>query len=347
MPDYLNSLGFTPFLGWHFTFHEAWFRQRIQYDYLKQQMKLPLRNKTFHLVLHEFTQNIRTQGYGKNSGYVTAYPACVQEFLHKVEEAGIRSLKGIKTKDVIGYFDYLLERPNKKKAGTLGHHAIDQHLLSIKLFFGFLLEFDYVETSPVIKAGFLMSKGKPRSIFTQEEIQLLYSATETLLDRCFLHLCYGCGLRRSEAHHLNISNINFSHGKINLVITKNSKPRIVPLEDGVLADLKNYFHNERYRYVRDRTPDNMEAFLLNDRGDRLSGERMNQRLKQLIDKTENAGLLRRKPDLSLHSLRTSFSVHLLDNGADVLFVQQLLDHECISTTERYTKRRKKKYELNS
>ncbi len=164
-----------------------------------------------------------------------------------------------------------------------------------------------------------------------EEIERLLGSVQAeglgLRDLAMLELLYGAGLRVSELVSLELSHCNFDAGFLRCM-GKGNKERIVPLGSQAAAALRRYLQEERPRLVR-RHPEAAVIFV-NRRGTRLS----RQRVWQVLKRYAKAGLMTK--GISPHTLRHSFATHLLEGGADLRTVQELLGHANISTTQRYT-----------
>lgn len=203
---------------------------------------------------------------------------------------------------------------------------------SIKAFFKYLLEEELRADNPAKlletpKMGLYLP-----DTLSQEEIEQLISAIdkETDLDKrnhCIIEVLYGCGLRVSEVVSLRISNINFKENYIK-VEGKGGKVRLVPVADYTLEIIKNYIHSVR---VLGKIAPKFEDFLfLNNRGTTLTRVMVFTFIK---DYAFRANI---KKSISPHTFRHSFATHLLQNGADLRFIQEMLGHSSITTTEIYT-----------
>ena len=170
----------------------------------------------------------------------------------------------------------------------------------------------------------------PPTLSVREVEQLLGSVSEEGLgcrDGAMLELLYGAGLRVSELVSLNVGDINFEAGFLRC-IGKGNKERIVPLGRQAAQALTRYVSTERVRAVAKRPQTN--ALFVNRYGGRLT----RQRLWQLLRRYAKLGLLGKA--IGPHTLRHSFATHLLERGADLRVVQELLGHASVSTTQRYT-----------
>ena len=203
---------------------------------------------------------------------------------------------------------------------------------SIKGFFSFLLEDELREDNPSAlletpKLGFYLP-----DTLSLEEIEKLISATEENTDlakrnRCMIEVLYGCGLRVSELTELQISNINFKENYLKIQ-GKGDKVRFVPLADYTADFIKNYINNIRSK--QKINPKHSDILFLNSRGAQISRQMVFLIIKEIVRKADI------QKNISPHTFRHSFATHLLQNGADLRFIQEMLGHSSITTTEIYT-----------
>jgi integrase/recombinase XerD len=175
-------------------------------------------------------------------------------------------------------------------------------------------------------------KRLPKAISTSQVEQLLEAASvggtpSSLRDRALLEVLYGCGARISEATGLDVDDLDLDAGAVRL-LGKGGKERVVPLGSFARAAVQEYLVRARPGFAARGlgTP----ALFLNTRGGRLSRQSAWAALRGSADR---AGLA---VDVSPHTLRHSFATHLLDGGADVRVVQELLGHASVTTTQIYT-----------
>ena len=203
---------------------------------------------------------------------------------------------------------------------------------SIKGFFGFLLEDELREDNPSAlletpKLGLYLP-----DTLSLEEIEKLISATDENTDlakrnRCMIEVLYGCGLRVSELTELQISNINFKENYLKIQ-GKGDKVRFVPLADYTADFIKNYINNIRSK--QKINPKHSDILFLNSRGAQISRQMVFLIIKEIVRKADI------QKNISPHTFRHSFATHLLQNGADLRFIQEMLGHSSITTTEIYT-----------
>ena len=209
--------------------------------------------------------------------------------------------------------------------------SVARKLSTLRSFFGYLVRQAEIKQNPADMVS-APKMGKPIPDFLQvdEAFQLMHGPdSDNVLgsrDRAILEVLYSCGLRVSELTGLDLDSLNVELG-IARVIGKGDKERIVPIGDKAKNALFDYL-KKRGELLAGR-PDN-RALFLNNRGGRLSSRSVARLVKKHMQRC-NLG----RP-LSPHGLRHSFATHLLDAGADLRAVQELLGHVSLSTTQRYT-----------
>ncbi|MDD7380170.1 MAG: site-specific tyrosine recombinase XerD [Succiniclasticum sp.] len=211
--------------------------------------------------------------------------------------------------------------------------TIARKLAAIKAFYHFLVTENYLETDPseAVEAG---TKGVhlPK-VLTEQEVKALLevpdlSTAEGLRDRALLEMLYATGMRVSEAVTVKIAGVNLALRYV-IAFGKGSKERIVPLGSVAVEYLQRYLEEARNTFLTEGQTDPGILFLA------LGGHGLTrQRVWEIIRRYGSLAGIRKK--LSPHMLRHSFATHLLDNGADLRSVQEMLGHADISTTQIYT-----------
>ncbi|MDR0346960.1 MAG: tyrosine recombinase [Coriobacteriales bacterium] len=224
---------------------------------------------------------------------------------------------------------YLAELDSARYSRT----TINRRLSAIKTFFAWLVENDHLENDPLsVVSGPKLSRQLPATLTEQDVERLLeVSGGETPVaqrNHAIIELLYASGARISEVAGLSVDSIDFSRMQVT-VFGKGSKQRIIPLHKRALRVLLEYLTGARFELVRhaDRPTD---AFFLTTRGNAMSADAIRKMFKQAL---RLAGL---DENLSPHDLRHSFATDLLDNGADLRSVQEMLGHASLSTTQIYT-----------
>ena len=201
-----------------------------------------------------------------------------------------------------------------------------------RLFFKHLVVEDAMKDSPAEMLDLPIRPNHLPDVLSDEDITKIQSTFDLSLpdqyrNNVIIEVLYGCGLRVSELVNLKMSNI-YADEQVLQIIGKGNKERWVPINPHALDMLEMYIHNVRSHY--DIKSGEEKFVFINRLGRHLSRNYVFMFLKQAV---ENAGL---NKHVSPHSLRHSFATELVENGADLRAVQEMLGHESISTTEIYT-----------
>ena len=202
----------------------------------------------------------------------------------------------------------------------------------IKAFYKYLLVEDILQTDPTELLEAPRLDRKIPEVLTYHEIQQLLAAIDLsephgLRNRAMLETLYACGLRVSELTGLKISNLYLDIGFVK-VLGKNDKERLVPIGEEAVKHIR--FYNEGVRRHLDIKKESENTLFLNRRGGKLS------RVMVFLVIKELARLVGIEKNISPHTFRHSFATHLIEGGADLKAVQDMLGHESITTTEIYT-----------
>lgn len=272
--------------------------------------------------LYDFRKELQNLGYCK--AVVDNYPKHTQNLLNYTKETAER----ITENQIREYYEYLRVKPKSNGKGIISQSHIHSQLLAIRLFFEYLQRLGKIKRNPYTLKVKSPVKSQ-RNILTQNEIQTLYKTTQNLEEIILLHLCYGCGLRRSEAQDLNIKDVNFEQKLLFVRRGKGKKRRVIPLTEKITTDLQAYYRqNDFYRNG------NQEAFLINIQGNRVNGTTIYKAFKKLLQK---AKINTSDKNICLHSLRHSIATHLLENEMSIEMVRNFLGHQNLKTTQIYTR----------
>ncbi|MEO6303545.1 MAG: tyrosine-type recombinase/integrase [Bacteroidia bacterium] len=296
--------------------------------------RFELQTTAYQLLLKEYDSMINALGYRQTG---KTYQNNVKEFLWYLETNGHLKIKKLQPIDMITYYEYLTTRPNLRTEGILSSSSISNHMFSIDLLFDYLIEKKLLDKK-IILPRHSRNEGKQRNVLTIDEVMSLYNICENKRDKAILSIAYGCGARRHEIELLNVSDVQLLKGILIVRNGKNDKRREIPLSNAIINDLKDYLIHERHLYFKNDNQPRTESFLINNKGQRMQGDHMNERLKELIAKVGNPEMASK--DITLHCLRHSIATHLLENGANIEFVRDYLGHAEIDTVHVYAKRRK-------
>ncbi|WP_155590396.1 site-specific tyrosine recombinase XerD [Lysinibacillus cavernae] len=210
--------------------------------------------------------------------------------------------------------------------------TVARHISSIRSFHQFLLREKRAETDPTVHLEMPTIEQKLPNILSIEEIEALLTAPnrskpQGIRDLAMLELLYGSGMRISELIALDLADIHLTMGFVR-VFGKGGKERIIPLGKSALSAINAYLNGARGQ-LQGKHP-KTDAFFINQRGKRLTRQGCWKLMKEHALK---AGI---QHELTPHILRHSFATHLVENGADLRAVQEMLGHADISTTQIYT-----------
>lgn len=231
----------------------------------------------------------------------------------------------IEQKVVVNYLQRLKEQGKSSR-------TISRHISSIRSFHQFMLRDKLTNTDPTVHLDLPKLEKKLPRILSIADIDRLISAIgistpQAIRDTAILELLYGTGMRVSELIGMDTEDVNLTMGFVR-IFGKGSKERIVPLGATAVKACTTYLEEVRPTFVSPSV--SKDALFLNVRGGRLTRQSIWSLLQNVSTKAE----LTKK--LTPHTLRHSFATHLVENGADLRAVQEMLGHADISTTQIYT-----------
>jgi len=256
---------------------------------------------------------------------VSSYKNDISSLLGFLETLGITDPSQVNKKEINSFFSSL------SKTG-LSSNSAARYYSSIKGFFRYLFIQNYIKENPMEKVSSpKLKKGLPLVLSVTEVDSILFRPDTSnvlgLRDKALLELLYACGVRVSELLGLKVSDLFFSEEMIR-VFGKGSKERLVPVGRSAVKWVKEYLIKSRPMLEKKHKSENF--LFLNPRGTKLS--RMG--IWKIVDKyVKDAGI---KKEVHPHTFRHSFATHLLEGGADLRAVQEMLGHADISTTQIYT-----------
>jgi site-specific recombinase XerD len=232
---------------------------------------------------------------------------------------------GLRHRDVRRYAALL---SSEGKAST----TVARHLAAIRGLYDFLVRTEQVGGNP---AELVSSPKRPQklpNVMSGEQMRLLLEGIPArtpleLRDRAMFELAYSCGLRCEEIVNLDIDSFDFEEDQLR-VLGKGSKERLLPVGEPARRALERYLQRGRRPLAGDPRE---KALFLSKSGRRLSNSDVTRRLRIWVSNLSSIG------GVSPHSLRHSFATHLLEGGADLRTIQELLGHSSISTTQIYTR----------
>jgi len=272
--------------------------------------------------LSEFLNYLRYERNASNHT-ISSYRRDLQQFLVYLSETG-GSVRKVDNLQIRGFLAHLHERKLKRSSAA-------RKLAAIRSFFQFGVKRKWVAVNPAREVSTPKQEKHVPSFLSEEEMASFLEVPPTgkplhLRDRAILELLYASGIRVSELVGANLEDVNLGERLIR-VRGKGKKERIVPF--GRIAEERlSAYLRARSGLVQDRIGE--KALFVNYQGSRITS----RSVERIVEKYIRLAAVKRK--ISPHSLRHSFASHLLSRGADLRVIQELLGHESLATTQKYT-----------
>ncbi|MFA6940308.1 MAG: tyrosine-type recombinase/integrase [Clostridiaceae bacterium] len=269
----------------------------------------------------QYLENKRT-----SPNTVLAYSKDLDEFCCFLKK-GNTNIKEVKDSDFSEFTDYISGKGYIKT-------TVARKLISVRNFFKFLYKNDYLSFNPTLKQDIPKTERKIPVILDIEEIDRLLISIETdslkgIRDRAVLELMYACGLKANETVNLKLNSLNLKMGYI-ICIDSKGKERIIPFGDMAETAITKYL-DVRVNIEKEKN----DYLFLNLLGSKLSRQGL---WKILKERARNADITK---EIDLNTIRHSFAVHLLSNGADIKSIQELMGHKELTTTLIYANIKKR------
>ena len=262
------------------------------------------------------------KNYSKHT--VVAYEKDVVEFLAFAKMSfGENDLSGIQYAQIRSWIVQLVD-------SDVSNRTVNRKISSLKAYYKFLLKIGEIEASPLAKHKSLKTPKRLQIPFSEVEVGAVFEQLKaaddfvTLRDLLIVELLYATGMRRAELVSLTMSSVDVSQKTVK-IIGKRNKERIVPLISGVLDTYK--------RYVECRSSvvsDDVDSLLVTNKGLKIYSTLVYRIINRYFSETSD------KLKTSPHILRHSFATHLLNQGADLNIVKELLGHASLASTQVYT-----------
>lgn len=270
------------------------------------------------LMYIDYLQNVKKA----SQNTVLSYRRDLLKMAGYFKEQGITDVHKVNSTNVNSYMLYL-ERMNQASS------TISRYVASMRAFFMYLFEEGLIDSIPTKNVSLPKIEKKMPEILTVDEVLRLLEqpndATDKgMRDKAMLELLYATGIRVSELIALTVDSVNLDMSYI--VCNDGRKTRVVPFNDEARRALKAYLKSARTAFVKD---ENNKALFTNCSGEAMSRQGFWKLIKAYGKK---AGI---KTDITPHTFRHSFATHLIENGADLKSVQEMLGHSDLSTTQVY------------
>lgn len=285
-------------------------------------------------LVEDFLQHLRHER-GQAEHTQRTYSSLLNRFVKWAGERGLASWSDVQVSDLMAYLGDERRRPlltePKDSARRLTSESVYLEIAALRAFFKFAENEKFVQAN-VAEHISLPRRWKrlPKSLSDAEIEQLLQPESpetpQTLCDQAILEVAYASGLRLAELRNLSLEQLHLEAGFIN-VIGKGNKERVVPIGAKAIEALNQYLKAGRPKLV---TPKSPGTVFLTSRGTPFAAVTMWLRIKKRV---QRANIAR---NVTPHMLRHCFATHLLEHGADLRVIQELLGHASISTTQVYT-----------
>lgn len=268
----------------------------------------------------------------KSQNTINSYQSDILNYLYYLENVkNITEIKDTTVNEIKDYLSYLKKMHYSPSSSS-------RALSTLKSFYKFLTLEHYIKHNPTLTISApKLDKKLPTVLSVEEVMKLLDNLNDSTpynaRNRAMIEVMYGTGLRVSELVNLKLNELHLTSKMISTT-GKGSKERIVPINDYAAKVLRDYIINYRSELVKNKKDNNY--LFLNNQGEALSRQSFFLILKKLA---KEAGI---EKEISPHTLRHSFATHLLEAGTDLRYIQEMLGHEDISTTQIYTHLSKQK-----
>jgi site-specific recombinase XerD len=292
-------------------------------------MKSKMHGTPFFTYLTPFTTWMERLGYAKST--MISYSQQLCTFFHWLTTNQINTLSAVNQSILERYNHYLHTKTSLLSGGGLSTSSIQNHLTTIRLFDQYL---QCIQNQKILHGPLIVTKTAPtpRSILTQEEIKLLYNATDQSIlgyrDRAILSLYYGCGLRNREGQRIELTHLHYQQHLLQVLPGKTYQGRYVPMSPSVKATLQAYQDYSRPYLTNQKE---CKMLIISTQGTPMRGNSMRERIKKLVSQAQIG------KTIGLHSLRHSIATHLLQSGMPLEQISRFLGHKQLDTTQIYTR----------
>jgi len=271
---------------------------------------------------------------GASALTVKAYRGDLADYLAFLDKRDIADIGNVTRDTVVAYEDDLVHRDLDGEGTRYSAATVQRRISMIKGFHQFLVREGICAHDPTSKIPLPKKPERLPDVLSIEQVDALMQEVSSLWDgaiaernRAMLEVLYGCGLRVSELTGLDVGDVRFEEGFLS-VVGKGVKKRIVPISGMAQQYLESYLRDTRPQLMKPYAKPTPAVFL-NARGGRLTRQSVHVMVAR-------AGKAIHVENLHPHTLRHSFATHLLEGGADLRAIQEMLGHADISTTQVYT-----------
>jgi len=259
---------------------------------------------------------------------IVSYERDLEKYRFFLNRSKIKEILNVSNDQILYFLEFIYKTQNSS--------SVSRILSTLRTFYKYLVRDGKIQKNPFSSIKNPKLPKKILEILDEQEVKKFLESIPSssyleLRDKAMFELLYSCGIRVSEIVDLKLSDIDFDEGLIRF-IGKGNKERITPIGDSAKDCLEKYIRAARYNLERERKSENV---FLNRNGQKMTRQGFWKILKKY------AGKVNISKNLYPHLFRHSYATHMLERGADLRIVQELLGHSSISTTEIYTNINKK------
>lgn len=265
-------------------------------------------------LINEFLNHLKFErGYSENT--TSSYRRDLCQFNDHLKSCQVDSPGNVHRTHISSFISQLV-------AAGMKASSVERHIAAIKSFFAYLIREGKLSSNPTSDIELPQKSKRLPKALTMLEVKTLVESPKKIRDKAIMELLYATGIRASELVSLSLNDVNLDVGFIKC-FGKGGKERIVPIGAAAAKAVKEYVDSSRPKFKRD-------VLFLDSRGRGLTRQGLWHIVKKYVKK---AGV---RQSATTHTLRHSFATHLLEGGADLRSVQEMLGHSDISTTQIYT-----------
>ena len=290
---------------------------------------VPIEHTEFYPYLLKYNSAMQVRGYSKST--LHRRESDIRRFIGWCDERSLSHPNQV-TKPILESYQRYLFHYRQANDQPLSATSQNHYLTSVRQYFKWLTQENYLLYNPASELIIIQQTPSLPVVLSIEEIKRLMQQPDTrtpdgIRDRAILELFYSTGIRRSELCNLTLKDISLTRQTLYIRKGKGNKDRLIPIGESALHWLKQYLNQARQEYLTDI---HQETLFLNDYGDLFRDNKLGDKVKRFM---RNAGI-----DVigSCHLLRHAMATHMLENGAELRYIQAMLGHSNVNTTQIYT-----------
>lgn len=294
-----------------------------------QREKVAIEHTAFYPYFQRYTETMRVRNYSAST--LQRRESNLRRFIAWCEERSIATPQAV-TKPILESYQRHLFYYRQDNGEPLGVSTRNHYISDIKQFFKWLTQDNYLLYNPASELIVPRQSPSLPSVLTPEEIEALMNSVDTnttngIRDRAVLEVLYSTGIRRVELCNLKLQDVSLARLTLYVRHGKGGKDRLLPLGARAAQWVNRYLQDVRPQLVID---DHNHALFLNDYGDAFSDNKLGDKVKRHL---KNSGI---NVPGACHLLRHAMATHMLENGADIRYIQAMLGHADLGTTQIYT-----------